>query len=249
MLLAKTFGDLIQPLEESDRCPRTSRLPQGQDLLAVPLYMWQLMPDAERYTLREDDIDHSCGFIQITDYIFWHSFDPFPKQCQCNTVARCQFLSNLGRKVTQKPRGNSKSPRVNLFKKYPSPIAVIGGSNTPKKNRKPSSMTPACEDMTATDDGDSVYHSFSDPDSTGRPSIGEGSTTDLNATAEDDHDEINPSVDDIVREACREQAFPIFAQHNLAERSTSLVPGAKSVRSRLKTWSRRWGAHRTLQLD
>jgi hypothetical protein len=244
VLLAKTFGDLIRPRVESTTCLRTSRLPEGRNLLAVPLYIWKLMPDSERYISSEDD--HSCGFVQITDYIFWHSFGPFPLRCQCNTDAGCQIVSNLSRKVPHVPRGHSKSPRVNLFERYPESVAVVGGANTLKKLRKPSVLPSASNNEIGTDDSDSLYHSLSESDLMVRSSTGEASNANPSTVAgHDDPPETLIGGDDAFQEASRGLVVTTSAQHNPVEHSASPIPTAVSVRSRFKMWSKRLRANRT----
>jgi hypothetical protein len=178
-------------------------------------------------------------------------------RCRCNTVARCQFISNLSRKVPHVPRGHSKSPRVNLFERYPKSVAVIGGANTLKKRPKPLAIPSASNNETATDDSDSLYHSLpepgdsdsvyytlSEPDAMERPSIGERPDAVLSTIAgEDGSREPLASRNNSPREASRARAVQTSTPHNHAEHSTSPVPRTTSVRSRLKTWRKRLGAN------
>ena len=125
VLLADTWGEIIQPQISRGSCLRSSSMCTGQDLLAVHLPVFRDL--AKRW--KKNKSQSLRGRIQITDYVWWHSFHEPSSACNCTSNSTCQIYSQLGRKaeyVSQDQLGELST--VDVFDLYPHGAAIIGGN-------------------------------------------------------------------------------------------------------------------------
>ena len=130
VLMARDFGDVIQPSSTALVCDSMRQPPINQCSLTVPLYV--LRRTAARFLIEPDDSLHGC--VQIHDKAYLHMSAPLEKACDCSGGKSCQPISTLRRRAKSSSVINSGPSSTNVFSQYPRAAVIIGRPKLPRKS-------------------------------------------------------------------------------------------------------------------